>query len=220
LREEAPRHRYVHLATHGFFAPTTVRSALSEDKRGGVETYQTGQDRKIVGFNPGLLSGLVLAGANRSNNAELVADPTATIADDGIMSALEVASLDLHGVDLAVLSACETGLGQTAGGEGMLGLQRAFQVAGAKSTVTSLWSVDDAATQMLMTEFYKRLWDREHPVGKLEALRQAQLEMLRHYDPKSGQLRGIEIEQVPEQNQTSGLSPKYWAAFELGGDWR
>jgi len=76
-------------------------------------------------------------------------------------------------------------LGQSTGGEGMLGLQRAFQVAGAKTTISSLWSVDDAATQTLMTEFYKRLWDKEHPLGKLEALRQAQLEMLHHYDPRT-----------------------------------
>ena len=126
-------------------------------------------------YQSGLLSGLVLAGAN------LPPEPNR---DDGIITALEVAALDLQRVDLAVLSACETGLGQSAGGEGMLGLQRAFQSAGAQTTVSSLWSVDDAATQTMMTEFYKRLWDKEHPLGKLEALRQAQLEMLHHYDPR------------------------------------
>ncbi|HTQ37406.1 MAG TPA: tetratricopeptide repeat protein [Pirellulales bacterium] len=163
---------------------------------------------------PGLLSGIVLAGANA---------PPKPDQDDGILTALEVSSLDLHGVDLAVLSACETGLGQTAGGEGTLGLQRAFQVAGAKTTISSLWSVDDAATQTLMVEFYKRLWDKDHPLGKLEALRQAQLEMLRHYDPHAaklvGQNRGLEID-APASESGGRLSPKYWAPFVLSGDWR
>ncbi len=139
------------------------------------------------------------------------------------MTALEVASLNLQGVDLAVLSACETGLGQSAGGEGMLGLQRAFQVAGAQTTITSLWSVDDAATQTLMVEFYKRLWDKDHPMGKLEALRQAQLELLHHYDPRTAKLveqsRGLDL--GTETSATfAHLSPKYWAAFVLSGDWR
>ncbi len=150
-------------------------------------------------------------------------DPAKPPADDGIMTALEVASLDLQGVDLAVLSACETGLGQSAGGEGMLGLQRAFQVAGAKTTVTSLWSVDDGATQTLMTEFYKRLWNKDHVLGKLEALRQAQLEMLDRYDPHAQKLvdrgRGIELD-TPVTDGNGRLSPRYWAAFELSGDWR
>jgi CHAT domain-containing protein len=109
-------------------------------------------------------------------------------------------------------------------------------VAGAKTTITSLWSVDDAATQTLMVEFYKRLWDKDHPVGKLEALRQAQLEMLHHYDSRAQKLavgtaggktdknRGIDLD--PEspgaaKNPTAGgLSPKYWAGFVLSGDWR
>src|SRR5262249_47404324 len=123
-----------------------------------------------VGWHPGLLSGLVLAGANR---------PPAGEGDDGILTALEVAELNLTGVELAVLSACETGLGASAEGEGLLGLQRAFAVAGAKTTGTRLWSGDDAATRQLMVAFYGRLWREGKPLGKLEALRQAQLAMLR-----------------------------------------
>ncbi len=107
-----------------FFAPAntaaaTESAANKKDSRGG---FVTSQD--VSGYQPGLLSGLVLAGANRRPaNGE----------EDGILTALEVEEMDLHRVQLATLSACETGLGQTAGGEGLLGLQRAFQTAGAES---------------------------------------------------------------------------------------
>src|SRR5262245_4115406 len=95
--------------------------------------------------------------------------------DSGILTAEALAALDLDKMELAGLSACEAGLGDVAGGEGVLGLKRAFQVAGARSTVTSLWQVDDRATRELMERFYAGLWDRTKPLGKLEALRQAQL---------------------------------------------
>jgi CHAT domain/PDZ domain len=167
-----------------------------------------------TGDLPGLLSGIVLAGANL---------PPQPDQDDGILTALEVSSMDLRGVELAVLSACETGLGQSSGGEGMLGLQRAFQVAGARTTITSLWSVDDAATQTLMVEFYKRLWDKDHPLEKLDALRQSQLVLLHQYDPHAakltGQNRGLELDSEPSAS-AGRLSPKYWAAFVLSGDWQ
>jgi len=301
VRDQAQQHRFIHLATHGFFAPpmiagagahfdvvdkkivvngiyiggaaasdgrlkpgdeilavasgddqwtslegktvadataitrgpigTKVRLRVKPAAGGEVAEYTltrqtfavagpndstgvSGLDPQFASLHPGLLSGIALAGANL---------PPQPDQDDGIMTARELASLDLQSVDLAVLSACETGLGQSTGGEGMLGLQRAFQVAGARTTVSSLWSVDDAATQTLMTEFYKRLWDKEHPLGKLEALRQAQLEMLRRYDPRAKKLvdrgRGLELDTEPSDNN-GHLSPKYWAAFELSGDWR
>ena len=216
--EAMPRYVYLHFATHGFFAPPELQSALSEmGTNGGAANAISGGRAdavNVTGYHPDLLVGLALAGAN--HRAELGQD-------DGILTALEVASLDLHGVDLAILSACETGLGQTAGGEGVLGLQRAFQLAGARRCVSSLWSVDDAATQTLMTEFYKRLWDKDHPEGKLQALRDAQLEMLRRYDPHAEKLvdrgRGIQLD-TPVTDGNGCLSPRYWAAFELSGDWR
>ena len=159
----------LHLATHGYFAPPELRSALGPSDpaaRPGTDLFGA---RGVAGFHPGLLSGLALAGAN--------VRPTPLGKDDGILTALEVAELDLAKVELAVLSACETGLGEVAGGEGLLGLQRAFQVAGARSVVASLWKVPDIQTQNLMARFYENLWRKGLPPRA--ALRAAQLEMLR-----------------------------------------
>jgi CHAT domain-containing protein len=120
----------------------------------------------------------------------------------------------LGAVDLAVLSACETGLGPVAGGEGVLGLQRAFQVSGARTVVASLWKVSDEATRRLMERFYQNLWDKR--MGRLEALRQAQLAMLREGPP-----RGMVIVKKDDQaEKPPKLPPYYWAAFVLSGDWR
>lgn len=210
--ELAPRSRFLHLATHGFFAPENMKSALTtsgSDKNPGMELM--GESR-VTGFHPGLLSGIVFAGANQTVDAQR--------GDSSVLTATEVAELDLRGVELAVLSACETGLGQVAGGEGVLGLQRAFQIAGAGATVTSLWKVDDGATQVLMSRFYGNLWDKK--LSKLEALREAQLWMLRHSDEAKaeiGKLRGGEDELAGATDQ-SYASPKYWAAWVLSGDWR
>ena len=131
--------------------------------------------------------------------------------DDGILTAMEVSGLDLQKVDTVVLSACETGLGQVAGGEGLLGLQRAFMVAGAKTTVASLWKVPDAATARLMQRFYENLWGKK--MGKLEALREAQIWMLRDQGN-----RGLTITEQPADKES--LPPYYWAAFVLSGNWR
>jgi CHAT domain-containing protein len=204
VKELAPNFRYLHLATHGFFAPPSLRSALApEAKPGKAGSFG---DKGVAGFHPGLLSGLALAGANR--------EPWPG-EEDGILTALEVAELDLGGVELATLSACETGLGAVAGGEGVLGLQRAFQAAGARTVVASLWSVDDEATRKLMVEFYDNLWQKNLP--KLEALQQAQLWMLRE-----GRKRNlVPLENDGEkENKQRPVPPFYWAAFVLSGDWR
>jgi CHAT domain-containing protein/tetratricopeptide (TPR) repeat protein len=193
--EEGRRWRYLHLATHGYFEPPRnavplpalacwaagVGSAprcgpllalaalhAAEDPeakdRSRTSFDLSGQRARTFERNPLLICGLVLAGANKS--------------PDGLLSAEEVSSLDLRGCELAVLSACETGLGKVAGGQGVLGLQRAFQSAGARATLTSLWSVSDAATSVLMEQFYKNLWQKK--MSKLEALRQAQFTVLRN----------------------------------------
>jgi CHAT domain-containing protein len=134
--------------------------------------------------------------------------------EDGILTAVEVAGLDLERAELVVLSACETGLGRVAGGEGVLGLQRAFQLAGAKTTVASLWKIPDRATMQLMQCFYENLWDKK--MTRLDALRKAQIWML-----KVGRQRGLDLEEGGAKKSTAGrLPPCYWATFVLSGDWR
>ena len=126
---------------------------------------------------PLLHSGVALAGAARkTEDAGPGARGSLPDREDGILTAEEVQSLDLRGTDLVVLSACETGLGRAEYGQGVMGLQRAFQAAGARAVVASLWKVDDAATTVLMEQFYTNLWSKKLP--KLEALRQAQLTVL------------------------------------------
>jgi CHAT domain-containing protein len=206
FRARAPRCHYLHLATHGFFAPPELKSALGPVKprqTGGVDRFDTDPLGRVgvSGFHPGLLSGLALAGANREPKPG---------EDDGILTALEVAELDLRKVDLAVLSACETGLGETAGGEGLLGLQRAFQVSGARTVVASLWKVDDKWTRSLMERFYENLWQKK--MTKLQALREAQRWVMREA-PR----RGLDF---LEDKPLRVAPPYYWAAFVLSGDWR
>ena len=214
---ELPRARYVHLATHGFFADEKFRSALAfspaDEKAGPAPGLWTPTSRADVAFrNPLVLSGIVLAGANAPRRAAADIDRTA---DDGIVTAEEVAELDLRDTELVVLSACETGLGGAAGGEGVLGLQRAFGMAGARTTVASLWKVDDDATQRLMTLFYQNLWQKK--LGKAEALRQAQLALLRDPHGASGDGRGFEEVEGPARG-SGRTDPRLWAAWTLSGD--
>ena len=152
--------RLVHLATHGFFAdPSRCQSAFAADA-------------ELRGTNPLLLSGVVLA-------------PSAEHGDDGILTAEEVASLDLQQTGLVVLSACETGLGDVHSGEGILGLGRAFSEAGAASLVMSLWAVSDTDTSVLMQSLYAHHLGRQG-VDVPEALRRAQVEMIRQARREQG----------------------------------
>ena len=144
--------------------------------------------------SPLLLAGFALAGANRRQ----AAGPDE---EDGILTAEEVATLDLTGLEWAVLSACDTGVGEVRAGEGVFGLRRAFQVAGARTVIMSLWPVDDDDTRRWMTAVYDRRFARN--ADTMEAVREASLELLR-------------------RRRKAGLSthPFYWGGFIAAGDWR
>jgi CHAT domain-containing protein/Tfp pilus assembly protein PilF len=203
----AARHRFVHLATHGFFADEAEQSAVSMASR-GVDLLRSGLYLRLeaAGRHPGLLSGVVFAGVNRSDRRP----------EETILTAFEASELELGHVDQLVLSACDTGRGLVAGGEGVLGLQRAFQLAGARAVVASLWKVPDEETRLLMREFYRRIWS-DKPLPRAEALRQAQLWMLEKGKDRGGKDRsGVELPERPQ----GPPSPYIWAAFILSGDWR
>jgi CHAT domain-containing protein len=216
---ELPRARVAHLATHGFFADARFRSVLQLDETlFERRVWDDGSTARRVGAgsrSPLVLSGLVLAGANRADTA-----------DRGILSADDLVGLDLRHLELAVLSACETGLGDVGGGEGVFGLQRAFHIAGCPNVVASLWKVDDQATAALMVLFYR--YRAEEKLPPIQALRRAQLAL--YHNP--GQIarwsqggRGLNLKEVytgtgkppPEVKPTGKTPPRLWAAFTLSG---
>lgn len=162
--------KILHIATHGFFLSETEDSAMTL-------------------ADPLQLSGLVFAGANFKG---------ATTGDDGYLTAAEVLGIDLDGTELVTLSACDTARGSVRNGEGVYGLQRALAVAGARSTLLSLWRVEDDLTALFMEEYYKRLKAGE---GRADALRDTQAWFRRS---NSSTLRDVRV----------------WAAFQLRGDWR
>jgi CHAT domain-containing protein len=145
--------------------------------------------------NPGLRSGLALAGANRWQ------ERSAKGLSDGLLTAFEVEELDLWGTELVVLSACDTGRGEVQVGEGVLGLRRAFQLAGAQTVLASLWQVPDTETERLMIDCLRRWLDGAAPA---EALRQAQLELIR----RLRQSANPRLRSAP---------PLYWAGFICHG---
>jgi CHAT domain-containing protein/Tfp pilus assembly protein PilF len=211
LKEKLSQFQYVHLATHGFFAPQGL-TALAK-KKNQPELMISSERTRPTGPNPGTLSGIVCSGANKNVSGS-------------ILTALDIAELDLTKVELAVLSACETGLGPTAGGEGVFGLQRAFHLGGARTTITSLWRVPDRATQELMSRFYQSRFEKGNKLGVLETLRQTQIWMLnsgaelgftdRGFDPNETELKEAKKDKTPGKR----TPPAYWAAFSLAGDWR
>jgi CHAT domain-containing protein/Tfp pilus assembly protein PilF len=208
-----PLARYAHVATHGFFADPKFRSALQIDAREfGTPDMR---DRRGGARSPLSLSGLVFAGANRSGKE--------AAEDRGILTAEGLIGLRMEGLELAVLSACETGLGAYGDGEGVYGLQRAFHVAGCRNVVASLWKVDDDATQTLMALFYANLWQKK--MDPAEALRQAQLTMYRNptavavarrrgVDFTESDLPKVVAEPVEKGKHTP---PAQWAAFTFSG---
>ena len=177
----------LHFATHGYFLPEELDVAQT-----GAESKTLSQrfaiGRISAAGNPLLRSGLALAGANTWLEGGMLPAE----AQDGLLTAEDVTGLDLLGTELVVLSACETGLGDIRVGEGVLGLRRAFVLAGARTLVMSLWKVTDEQTADLMKEFYRRLLAGEH---RFEALRGAQLAIRNIYP-----------------------DPAYWGAFICQGD--
>lgn len=176
--------RILHIATHGFFLDGTAESAPMPRPATGVAGPRPG---KWVAWtdNPLLRSGLALAGANQGRSG----------ADDGVLTALEAAGLDLWGTQLVVLSACDTGVGEVHNGDGVYGLRRALVLAGSETQMMSLWPVSDRSTLDLMIAYYTRL---TQSAGRADALRQAQLRLLR---------------------DSARSHPYYWAGFIQSGEW-
>ncbi|MFT5050603.1 MAG: CHAT domain-containing protein/tetratricopeptide (TPR) repeat protein [Chlamydiales bacterium] len=194
IKRELSGKSIVHFATHGFFRPEGVLSIwdVAKAETGTQPLRARPAPTLLAGMHPGLLSGLVCSGANLGPIDDR---------DDGYLTAEEIGWLDLAGLNLVVLSGCETGLGIARTGEGFIGLRRAFAIAGARTVICSLWSIEDESAHDLMESFYAGLW--KHGLGKLEALRAAQLEML-------ARNRSLRL----------GPKPETWAAFVLSGDWR
>ncbi|MEI9917997.1 MAG: CHAT domain-containing tetratricopeptide repeat protein [Bacteroidota bacterium] len=169
----------LHIATHGYF-----KQDHEVDANGAL-----GISMENAQANPLLRSGLLMSGASATisgtNNVDLSSN------DNGIVTAYEVMNMNLDGTALIILSACETGLGEVKAGEGVYGLQRAFLVAGANALIMSLWKVDDAATQQLMTNFYTN-WVKTG--NKQKAFKQAQTQLM-----------------------TKFKEPYYWGAFVMMG---
>ena len=167
--------RLLHVATHGDFAADPAEERRETFSLMGVDS--PGQPSILN--DPMLRSGLFFTGANRYR-AGL---PPLAGADDGVLTAYEASQLNLNGTELVVLSACKTGLGQARHGEGVFGLRRAFQVAGAQAVMMTMWKVPDQETHELMTLFYQKWLGG---ADKHEALRAAQQELRKTYpDPSS-----------------------------------
>lgn len=179
--------RILHLATHGFFL--TDEEADIDQARSVASIWSQNRPKRTASIaNPMLRSGLALAGAQTWLRGESLPPE----AEDGILTAEDVCCLNLWGTELVLLSACDTGMGEIRTGEGVFGLRRAFELAGARTVVMSLWKVDDDATRDFMTEFYVALKGSK---TRLDALRHAR-ESVRSKHPH----------------------PYYWGGFILQGD--
>jgi CHAT domain-containing protein/tetratricopeptide (TPR) repeat protein len=174
--------RALHLATHGFFAKQCP--GFSEDPGA----------RQKLEEDPLLRSGIALAGANDRTHVS----PNG---DDGILTAEEIATSDLSSLDWVVLSACESGVGEVAPREGVYGLRRAFAIAGARTTIMSLWQVDDLATQRWMRYLYDARFTEGLPVAA--AMMAASVRFLSE-----------------QRKRGRSTAPDAWGAFIATGAWR
>ena len=184
LRKMTGPPEVLHIATHGFF--------LKEDERLAKRIQGLSRGSSSLpppADNPLLRAGLAFAGLN--SNAPLLGEIDTD--NDGVLTAMEVLSINLEGTQLVVLSACETGLGEIHEGEGVYGLRRSFQEAGVKNVINSFWEVSDAGTQLLMTKFYDKFLAG---TPAREAMRESRLEML---------------------DDVQWSAPYYWSAFVMVG---
>ncbi|MBE9098235.1 tetratricopeptide repeat protein [filamentous cyanobacterium LEGE 07170] len=194
--KQVDRPSILHIATHGFFLQDQDCLAVPNTRSGReafVDIISTDDvdcvptPRNVE--NPLLRSGLVFAGVNQR-------DQFPDGSEDGVLTAQEVAQMNLRGTQLVVLSACETGLGNVVNGGGVYGLRRAFVLAGAESQLMSLWKVDDFGTSELMQGYYERI---TRGMGRSEALREVQRELL---------------------DTGAYQHPYYWAGFIFSGNWQ
>jgi hypothetical protein len=194
----APGRRLLHLATHGF----SLDPGCLGGKDVGPGAHESPPRDQAPAFLPGrgmisnplLFSGLALAGANRRAGA-------AAGEEDGILTAQEIAALDLSGTQWAVLSACDSRGGEILRNEGVFGLQRAFRIAGARTVVASLWPVEDEAARSWMHVFYRAAL--EEGLDTAAAARAASLALLRE-----------------RRAQGAATHAFYWGGFVASGDWR
>jgi tetratricopeptide (TPR) repeat protein len=192
VKARAPGKSVIHLATHGFFLDGECELAEPDFRAISALTMRH-PSHSVAQTNAFLLSGLALAGANSAMEAQ--------DGEDGILMSEEIASLDLHGVDLVVLSACDTGVGEVKTGEGVLGIRRAFRIAGARSLVMSLWPVRDEATRDWMRALY--LAKLRDGLGTADAVHEASLQLLRR-----------------QREIGASTHPLHWGSFISAGDWR
>ncbi len=209
-RNGTPSPRILHLATHGYFFPDRTNSGTgrmthdpdsigtssdpSSQRYEGIAKAASIKPQFIAGEepvfkisdHPMLRSGLILAGGNAAWQGKQMAAGR----EDGILTAYEISQMNLSNTELVVLSACETGLGDIQGNEGVYGLQRAFKIAGVKYIIMSLWQVPDKQTSMLMTSFYRKLLEQKLSIP--DAFHAAQKEL-----------------------REMGLDPYQWAGFVL-----
>jgi len=192
LRVAVKGRRFVHIATHGFVREDLLAGLYSRKIQDSF-TSADAERQLSVGHDPMLLAGLAMAGANPRDGAG---------GDDGVLTALEASYLDLDGVELVTLSACETAKGTAESGDGVQGLVSAVQMAGARGVVASLWKVDDEGTRRLMEGLYERMLRRDDPLAPADALREAS-RALRDFKDPTGKARFA--------------APRYWAAFVAYG---
>lgn len=201
IKREMQKYNIVHLSTHGFCSDYQVVPRLLYDKDSISEDLSL------------LRCGVILAGANL--NAKQ--DTSNRYVEDGILTARELCDLDLSKVDLIVLSACQTGLGRITI-DGIAGLPRGLKKAGANSVIVSLWEVDDKATQLLMSLFYKNL--KEKKMAKHQALRCAQEDLKNWKEEVTKTTSSFSPSTLTTSTRTKVYKcnynkPCYWAAFIL-----